>query len=190
MRTQFHALLVTITLLAGASESPGAETPAILIDGASLEARLTAGELRILDSRSEREYRKVHIPGALRVDVGKWTALAHSEGGFENARAWSDEVGKLGIDGKTAVVVYGSSLTSTARVWWTLKYLGVKEVLVLDGGWQCTPGTSPRKLDPFNRYLEFVKLPDVVLSRQEPQLMSVERDPIHLGRSRCRITGL
>jgi len=34
------------------------------------------------------------------------------------------------------VVVYGSSLSDAARVWWTLKYLGVQKVTILDGGWQ------------------------------------------------------
>jgi thiosulfate/3-mercaptopyruvate sulfurtransferase len=40
----------------------------------------------------------------------------------------------MGIDGKTDVVVYGSALPETARIWWLLKYCGVPSASVLDGG--------------------------------------------------------
>jgi thiosulfate/3-mercaptopyruvate sulfurtransferase len=45
-------------------------------------------------------------------------------------------VGHLGLSLDSQVVVYGSSLTDTARIWWTLKYLGLKNVSILDVGWQ------------------------------------------------------
>jgi len=57
------------------------------------------------------------------------------------------------------VVVYGSALTDTARIWWTLKYLGLKNVTILDGGWQLwskekrpnetsSPGVEAVKFEP------------------------------------------
>ena len=42
---------------------------------------------------------------------------------------------ELGIAADTHVAVYGSSLTDTGRIWWTLKYLGLENVTILDGGW-------------------------------------------------------
>ena len=33
------------------------------------------------------------------------------------------------------MVVYGSRLSDTARVWWLLKYVGLDQVALLDGGW-------------------------------------------------------
>ncbi len=43
--------------------------------------------------------------------------------------------GGLQIDHDSQVVVYGIRLSETARMWWTLKYLGVQDVMILDGGW-------------------------------------------------------
>jgi thiosulfate/3-mercaptopyruvate sulfurtransferase len=68
--------------------------------------------------------------------VKAWQELEKKEGGFRDAKAWGEQVGRLGIGHDTHVVVYGSSLPDTARVWWTLKYLGLRDVAVLDGGWE------------------------------------------------------
>src|SRR5262249_50762005 len=62
--------------------------------------------------------------------------LGGKKDGFHDAKAWGKEVGQLGIGTATPVVVYGSNLPDTARVWWTLKYLGLSNVAILDGGWE------------------------------------------------------
>jgi thiosulfate/3-mercaptopyruvate sulfurtransferase len=69
------------------------------------------------------------------VDVKGWQDLGRKDGGFRDARAWGEKVGRLGVGRDSRVVVYGSALPDTARVWWTLKYLGVEDVAILDGGW-------------------------------------------------------
>jgi thiosulfate/3-mercaptopyruvate sulfurtransferase len=91
--------------------------------------------LRILDTRPQADYGKGHIPGAAWVDVKSWQELGRKEGSLHDARAWGELVGQLGIKRNSSVVVYGVSLPDTARIWWTLKYLGVPTVAILDGGW-------------------------------------------------------
>lgn len=116
-----------------------AETPKrsdLLIDAASLAKRIAkSAPLDILDARSASDYARAHIPGAVLVDVNRWKALVFEKSGYTDAKSWATEVGKLGVDGTRSVVVYGTNPTSTARLWWTLKYLGVERVLYLDGGW-------------------------------------------------------
>lgn len=107
----------------------------LLIDADNLQQRL-GGELRILDARSAEGYEAGHIPGAARVDVGAWKALALSEGGLHDAQAWAEKVGELGITRDTPVVVYAQNPTDATRIWWTLRYLGVQQAAVLDGGWK------------------------------------------------------
>jgi 3-mercaptopyruvate sulfurtransferase SseA/predicted methyltransferase len=111
------------------------ESKSMLIQPEELEKRLRQGELRLVDTRAETDYARGHIPGAVRVDVKSWAELGKKDGGFHDARAWGEKVGQLGLRPDSQVVVYGSSLTDTARIWWTLKYLGLEKVAILDGGW-------------------------------------------------------
>src|SRR5262249_25282663 len=89
----------------------------------------------LLDARPQADYAKGHIPGAVRVDVKSWQELGKKDGGFHDVHAWGQKVGQLGLSHDTPVVVYGSVLTDTARIWWTLKYLGHQDVAIVDGGW-------------------------------------------------------
>ena len=109
---------------------------AILVESNQLQKQLNDKNLRVLDVRSQNEYAKGHIPGALRVDVGDWKNLATADNGLHDARGWAAKLGPLGITSKTHVVVYGGRLTDTARIWWLLKYLGVKNASLLNGSWE------------------------------------------------------
>jgi len=111
------------------------EKKAMLTEPADLEKQLKEPGLRILDSRRKDDYAKGHIPGAVWVDLAAWQKLGKADGGLHNAGAWGEQVGRLGISGQTRVVVYGGPLPDTARTWWTLKYLGLKDVAILNGGW-------------------------------------------------------
>ncbi len=113
-----------------------AKLPQLLIQAEDLAKKVKKGYKGIIvDCRSSSEFRRGHIPGAVRVDVSNWVQLAHAKGGLTNPKVWAKEVGALGIDGSKEVIVYGGSITSSTRVWWTLKYVGVKNVLFLDGEW-------------------------------------------------------
>jgi thiosulfate/3-mercaptopyruvate sulfurtransferase len=108
----------------------------MLIEPGELQKKLKQLGLRILDTRAQAEYAKGHVPGAVWVDVKGWQDLGKKEGGFHDAKAWGEKVGQLGIKQDSQVVVYGSAPTDTARIWWTVKYVGVPDVMILNGGWQ------------------------------------------------------
>jgi thiosulfate/3-mercaptopyruvate sulfurtransferase len=118
-----------------ARNPPRPEIGTMLIEPEELQNKLREPGLRILDVRPQPDYDKDHIPGAVHVSVKAWQQLGSKEGGLHDAKAWSDRVGQLGIGKETHVAVYGSSLPDAARVWWTLKYVGVPNVTLLDGGW-------------------------------------------------------
>lgn len=110
--------------------------PSMLIQVRELQSLLTQPGVRILDARPAEEYSQGHVPGAAAVDVKSWQTLGKSEGGFKNAKGWGELVGKLGIERDSTVIVYGGRLPDAARVWWLLKYVGVADVRLLDGGWE------------------------------------------------------
>jgi 3-mercaptopyruvate sulfurtransferase SseA/precorrin-6B methylase 2 len=111
------------------------EPQTMLIQPEELDKELKRPGLRILDTRPQADYARGHIPGAVRVDVKSWQEQGKKDGGFHDTEAWGRNVGQLGLTHDSHVVVYGSAPTDTARVWWTLKYLGLRNVAILDGGW-------------------------------------------------------
>jgi thiosulfate/3-mercaptopyruvate sulfurtransferase len=106
------------------------------IEPGDLQKKLKQPGLRLLDTRPQPDYAKGHLPGAVWVDVKSWQELGKKDGGFQNANTWGEKVGQLGIGPDTQVVVYGNNLPDTARVWCTLKYLGLPNVNILNGGWE------------------------------------------------------
>jgi thiosulfate/3-mercaptopyruvate sulfurtransferase len=132
-------LLILATTISAADKDEVAKKPSeisILIEPAQLQKQLNDKNLRILDVRSQDDYSKGHVPGAVRVDVGGWKNLAIADNGLHDAKSWAAQLGSLGITSKSHVVVYGGRLTDTARIWWLLKYVGVKNASLLNGSWE------------------------------------------------------
>jgi thiosulfate/3-mercaptopyruvate sulfurtransferase len=125
-------ILLLSVLLAAADEKPATYAkPNLLVEPAALANSDANAKFAILDVRGQDDYDKGHIPGALRVDADAWSKAFRGE----NRDAWVKRIGGLGIDTSTPVVVYGTRLPQTARVWWILRYWGVKDVRLLNGGW-------------------------------------------------------
>lgn len=131
-----NGLLICAAQIAAADQGDINPDSSILIEPEQLQQKLSDRNLRVLDVRSQEEYAKGHIPGAVRVDVGDWKNLAVAENGLHDAKGWGAKVSALGITGGSQVVVYGSKVSDAARIWWLLKYVGVKNASLLNGGWE------------------------------------------------------
>jgi thiosulfate/3-mercaptopyruvate sulfurtransferase len=87
------------------------------------------------------EYAAARIPGAVRFDIDavsdKSTALPHM---LPKPEEFARVAGELGISESDDIVVYdGPGLFSAARVWWTFRVMGARNVRILEGGfdrWQ------------------------------------------------------
>ena len=82
-----------------------------------------------------KDYRRGHIPGAVHFNTddlenGNPTWKLRPAGELHQV------IGQYGITPQTTVVVYGRQLTAAARVWWVLRYAGVADVRLLDGGFE------------------------------------------------------
>jgi thiosulfate/3-mercaptopyruvate sulfurtransferase len=120
---------VALLLLAPA----GYARPELLLEPAELAKPEVAKKFVILDARNREAYRAGHVPGAVWVDVSGW-AKAFAAG--QDPAEWAKRVGALGIDAGTPVVVSDAKRgNDAARVWWILRYWGVKDVRLLNGGW-------------------------------------------------------
>lgn len=116
-----------------------------LLTPAQLQARLTDPELRVVDIRAGREkngkspYENGHIAGAQSAPYPAWRGPKDNPGALLPAAQLTQVVQGLGIERDTPVVVVveGSDHTdfgAAARVAWTLKAGGVKQVSILNGG--------------------------------------------------------
>ena len=82
------------------------------------------------------EYLTSHIPGAVYFPIDeiadKTSTLPHM---LPSADEFSSAAGALGIADDDTIVVYDAvGLSSSARVWWTFRVFGAREVFILDGG--------------------------------------------------------
>ena len=110
-----------------------------------LEEHLAAPDIVVVDGSyylaamnrdGYQEYLAAHIPGAVFFDINKiadtTSTLPHM---LPRPEAFSSAMRALGIgDGQTIVVYDGMGMFSAARVWWTFRVFGVREVFILDGG--------------------------------------------------------
>ena len=118
-----------------------------LITSAQLNALLHDPGVVVFDVRHDlgdhalglRKYREGHIPGATFVSV------EHDLAGERNGRngrhplpspeAFAATLSRLGVDSGKQVVAYDQAQsTYSARLWWMLRWVGHRNVAVLDGG--------------------------------------------------------
>jgi thiosulfate/3-mercaptopyruvate sulfurtransferase len=119
----------------------------VLIDVDTLSSQLQS--VRVVDCSHDLErteagvnaYRAGHIPGAVHAHLdrdlsGKKTGMngRHPLPAPDALIRW---LGQSGIDSTTPVVAYDRSGGAyAARLWWLLRWIGHRDVRVLDGGWQ------------------------------------------------------
>ena len=123
------------------------QTYTTLISAAQLAQILAEANLVIVDVRHDladhglgaRKYAESHIPGAIFVSVeSDLAAPRNGRNGrhpLPTPEAFAATLSRLGIDGSSQVVAYDQAQsTYAARVWWMLRWLGHRNVAVLDGG--------------------------------------------------------
>ena len=106
-----------------------------------LEKNLTNPKVIAVDIRKVEDYKAGHIPNAINVIYGSWAIM---KGGLRNELPPADDlidvISSAGIGADSIVVVVGNAdnvpnRTDISRVAWTLKYAGIENAAILDGGY-------------------------------------------------------
>jgi thiosulfate/3-mercaptopyruvate sulfurtransferase len=110
-----------------------------LLTPQELQSRLASPQLRVIDIRESKIYLQNHLPGALNAPYMLWRGPSSNPGELPALDKLTGLVQNLGLTPSTPVVVVSSGADASdfgasARVYWTLKLLGLKELSVLNGG--------------------------------------------------------
>ena len=132
------AVMVIIVLLLPLTAMARGIDPIVSTDW--LQKNLKNAKIVIVDVRKVEDYKAGHIPGAINVFYGSW---AIKKGELLNELPPIDDlvdvIGGAGIDKDSLVVVVGKTEKlpeqfDMTRVVWTLKYVGVPNAAILNGG--------------------------------------------------------
>ena len=138
------SLLILLTLSgcsllpSGAADisSTGYPNEQLLIAAERLEGRLDDPDLRIIDMRPEESYQDGHIPGAVHVPVSEITAAVDGVPFEVDLEQIAETLSEIGLTPEMTAVIYDNlGMMSSARLFWTLEYLGHQDVRILHGGW-------------------------------------------------------
>lgn len=107
-----------------------------------LAANTADPKIVIVDIRKVEDYRAGHVPKAVNIFYNTW---AITQGKLRNEVPPLDDltdiINSAGIAADSKVVIVGNSdippnRSNITRVAWTLKYAGIENVAILDGGWE------------------------------------------------------
>ena len=153
-----------------------------------LQALLVQPDVRVVDIRPPTDFVKDHIAGSLSAPYAVWRGPAHSPGTLPALDALTQTIRELGINENTHnIIVYAGADTSdfgsAARVYWTMKYLGLNNLSVLNGGiksWQSAglPLTQDSTTVKPSNYTPVLN--DSVIASQADVLSQINNPQAHL----------
>jgi len=119
-----------------------------LIDANTLFGELSRGDLVIFDCRfdlarvswGEAEFLSAHLPGAfyLHLDRDLSSPITGESGRhpLPDPNQFARRLGELGVDAQSQLVAYDQGNGAhAARLWWLARWIGLRNVAVLDGGY-------------------------------------------------------
>jgi thiosulfate/3-mercaptopyruvate sulfurtransferase len=135
----FAVMVVALFLL---PLSAMARDIAPIVSGEWLEKNINDPGMVVIDLRKVEDYKAGHVPNSLSAFYGSWVAKKNNNTNeLLEADDLFDLMGSLGINRKSKVVIVGSVASPVdqccrTRVAWTIIYAGVKNVALLDGGYE------------------------------------------------------
>lgn len=169
-------------------------TPHPILAPQALNALREEAAVRIIDIRPPKIYSENHIPGAVSAPYAVWRGPANNPGKLPDIKALTLAVQQLGLDRHTHAVVVSTGEDATdfgaaARVYWTLKYLGLENLSVLNGGiqsWKAaglpmestpTPPPTPSNYQPVLNTAIMATQSDVLSQVDNPKARLVDARP-------------
>ncbi|MCX7797486.1 MAG: sulfurtransferase [Melioribacter sp.] len=157
-----------------------------LIEAEELFELMDKENLIIIDTREPEDYLVEHIPGAINVyDVFTYLSTKENGGYLRMAQKFAQIFGDIGIDGSEKVVVYEDAMDNgygrSCRGYFLLKYLGHKDVAVLNGGyqaWLLKKFPITKEIPKPKQKIFHISVDNSIILTQEEMLNSLYNDKI------------
>lgn len=135
---QSFVLLLSLSLVVTASAQDATDYPNadLLVEVAWLADRTDEPDVRIIDMRPASAYADGHIPGAATVPVDSISSTINNISMEFDRDEVQSALNRIGLTPEMTVVIYDNlGMMNSARMFWTLEYVGHDDVRVLNGGW-------------------------------------------------------
>lgn len=135
-RLRAIGLLLIVALPLPALAAPQGWT--VMLEPAQL-ANILAASPNVMVIQVTGDYDAGHIPGAINVPYAQFRGPSENPGAVPELEELSAVVRNIGVNAQTPVVVVHAGTNSAdfgaaARVYWTLKSLGIEDLALLNGG--------------------------------------------------------
>lgn len=105
-----------------------------LISAKDCASKISKSNVILVSTRKPADYQKVHIKGAVNVDLNGLYKTGDVKGLIKDAKEMASILGKSGINEKKEIIIYDAGTNVNAgRLYWILKYLGCPDVKLLNG---------------------------------------------------------
>jgi thiosulfate/3-mercaptopyruvate sulfurtransferase len=143
---------VAFLLLSALASAPSAVSterdafvhPNLIVSVRWLMQHIMDPHLRLVDARPTAEYDKGHLPGAVSLPVADTFDPAQHKNYPDTKEKLEALFASRGLSNTTRIITYDNGKeTLSARLFWTLEYVGATNVAVLNGGlkqWQAEKG--------------------------------------------------
>jgi thiosulfate/3-mercaptopyruvate sulfurtransferase len=160
----------------------GHANPQLLVDPEWVLKHSSDEKVRIVDVRSQDDYRKGHIEKAVQLNVSSLRTTVNGLEQVASRDVVESILGQLGLSSESTVVVYDKSNSyDAAWVFWTLEYYGHRDVRILNGGWSSwiSEGNQATKEIPnYNRTVYNATVRPELLATAEYVLNNLENPRI------------
>jgi thiosulfate/3-mercaptopyruvate sulfurtransferase len=155
----------------------------LLVDTEWLADHLADSTLRIIDMRAPRDYAEGHVPGAVNVPVDAISSTIDNISlEFDEAEVQA-ALNSIGLTPDMTAVIYDDlGMLNSARLFWTLEYVGHHDARVLNGGWNAWAAgglettTDTSEIQPTEYPLDLQ--PDRLITREE--VLAILDDPAYV----------
>ncbi len=143
----FLVIIALIIIIAGCvgTKAPG-EKGQEIIDAKKVLKIVSEKKVVLVDAQKSGGYRDGHVEDAVNISRNDITTFGPFPNMLASAEQIEEVLGKKGISNDTIVIVYDDNNNmDAARLWWTMKVYGHKNVKVVSGGFKAMLNAGAEK---------------------------------------------